>query len=249
MLALAALLAGILGVVYCEHIGRRLRSLLAPNPYAAPEPKKADGAAPEKVPAGSKTDEASEWAANDGPGGLRRGGVAAADTRTVTQLVIGCVAALVVGVTGGSFLIPLYYDEARYDLASKVAVSYMPSLGIGTLLGGVLCTAASFAAVLARGGDLPSTSEVCVAVLPGLAMGLIFTIDVVCQLIALDTFDLPYATVFPLVRCNVVVAGLWGICVFGELRDGASITVFFASCGAVLVGAVLLALYGPQDSR
>ena len=50
-------------------------------------------------------------------------------------------------------------------------------------------------------------------------------------------------------RCNVVVAGLWGICVFGELRDGASIAVFFGSCGAVLIVAVLLALYGPQETR
>ena len=223
LLAIAALLTGILGVVYCEPLGRRLRSLLAANPYSTPGAKRADAAAPEKAPA------------------------EAADPM---RLAVGGVAALVVGVTGGSFLIPLYFDEAiKGDLASKVAVSYMPSIGLGALLGGAVCTAVSFAAVVAQGGALPTASQVRAAALPGLAMGFLFAIDVVCQLVALDTYDLPYATVFPLVRCNVVVAGLWGICAFGELRDGASIAVFFASCGAVLIGAVLLALYGPQDSR
>ena len=252
LLAIAALLTGILGVVYCEPLGRRLRSLLASNPYSAPNSapgaKRADAAAPEKAPAGKTDDAAGEWVVSDGPGGgfVRRGSTAAADPM---RLAVGCVAALVVGVTGGSFLIPLYYDEGKGDLASRVAVSYMPSVGLGALLGGALCTAVSFAAVVAQGGALPTASQVRAAALPGLAMGFLFAIDVVCQLVALDTYDLPYATVFPLVRCNVVVAGLWGICAFGELRDGASIAVFFASCGAVLIGAVLLALYGPQESR
>tara|TARA_B110001452_G_scaffold234764_1_gene213235 strand:+ start:182 stop:322 length:141 start_codon:yes stop_codon:yes gene_type:complete len=40
--------------------------------------------------------------------------------------------------------------------------------------------------VLAQGGALPPTSQVRAAALPGLAMGFLFAIDVVCQLVALD---------------------------------------------------------------
>ena len=74
-------------------------------------------------------------------------------------------------------------------------------------------------------------------------------VKVVAQLLALDMYDLAYATVTPMVRANLVVAGLWGIFVFGELSDGATIVMFFGASALVLIGAILLAIYGPQESR
>eukprot|EP00467_Chlorarachnion_reptans_P019283 CAMPEP_0114533628 /NCGR_PEP_ID=MMETSP0109-20121206/27358_1 /TAXON_ID=29199 /ORGANISM="Chlorarachnion reptans, Strain CCCM449" /LENGTH=359 /DNA_ID=CAMNT_0001716887 /DNA_START=96 /DNA_END=1175 /DNA_ORIENTATION=+ len=52
----------------------------------------------------------------------------------------------------------------------------------------------------------------------------------------------PLAT--PLTQCCLLVAGIWGITVFNEIRGAKAISTFFAGAAVVLVGAVLLGIYG-----
>jgi glucose uptake protein GlcU len=47
-------------------------------------------------------------------------------------------------------------------------------------------------------------------------------------------------------QCALLVSGLWGIFFFKEIKGTLAITAFFASGAVLLVGAVVLGLYGPQ---
>jgi glucose uptake protein GlcU len=49
---------------------------------------------------------------------------------------------------------------------------------------------------------------------------------------------------FPLAQCEMVVAGLWGLLLFKELKGAVRIIHFFLGAAVLLGGAVLLSLYG-----
>ena len=59
------------------------------------------------------------------------------------------------------------------------------------------------------------------------------------------TDGVPYGVAYPILQASLVVSGILGIAVFGELRQRASITCFFAASALVVAGAVLLGVYGP----
>ena len=35
---------------------------------------------------------------------------------------------------------------------------------------------------------------------------------------------------YPIMQCGLFVGGLWGICLFGELRNGGQVSHFFLPC-------------------
>ena len=76
--------------------------------------------------------------------------------------------------------------------------------------------------------------------------GVIWNLGNVCQLVSMSVYEMPYGVAYPILQASLVVAGLLGICVFGELTDKRAISVFFSASAVVLVGAVLLGLYGPS---
>ena len=49
-------------------------------------------------------------------------------------------------------------------------------------------------------------------------------------------------------QCALVVSGLWGICVFGELPDRRAVKIFFGSALVTLGGAALLSVYGRKHT-
>ena len=55
--------------------------------------------------------------------------------------------------------------------------------------------------------------------------------------------DMGYAIAYPLMQTALFVGGLWGILAFKEIK-GRAIAVFFTASGVLLVGALLLVLYG-----
>ena len=67
-----------------------------------------------------------------------------------------------------------------------------------------------------------------------------------CQIIAQSVCKVPYGIAYPLLQAGLMVSGFLGIYVFREIVERPAILVFFACAGLVLVGAVLLGLYGPS---
>lgn len=76
------------------------------------------------------------------------------------------------------------------------------------------------------------------AVMLSMVGGIIFSAAAVGQIISISSFG---ATVgMPLTQLNLIVAGLWGICFFGEIRQRGNALMFFACAALALVGGALL---------
>ena len=81
----------------------------------------------------------------------------------------------------------------------------------------------------------------------GLVSGNVWNFGNLCQVIAQSYYGLPYAIAYPIFQASLVASGLLGIYVFNEIRGNAAICFFFLSAIIVVVGAGLLAVYGPQQ--
>ena len=55
--------------------------------------------------------------------------------------------------------------------------------------------------------------------------------------------DVGYAIAYPLMQTALFVGGLWGILAFKEIA-GRAIGVFFSASVVLMIGALLLVLYG-----
>ena len=81
----------------------------------------------------------------------------------------------------------------------------------------------------------------------GLTSGCVWQFGNVCQVIAQKYYLLPYAISYPIFQASLVFAGFLGIVLFKEITGAPSITFFYCSAITVVMGAGLLALYGPQS--
>ena len=70
-----------------------------------------------------------------------------------------------------------------------------------------------------------------------------------CQIIAMGVYALPYGIAYPILQAALMVSGLLGIFVFREIVERPAIIVFFTCAGLVVVGAVLLGLFGPGTKK
>ena len=151
----------------------------------------------------------------------------------------GLFAAVGVGLFGGSILVPLAYLDEQ--------LAALPSFGLGALLGGALLTSAFYAAALRR-GEAPAL-ELRSTLWAGLLSGLVWNAGNLCQIIAMGVYALPYGIAYPILQAALMVSGLLGIFVFREIVERPAIIVFFTCAGLVVVGAVLLGLFGPGTKK
>jgi glucose uptake protein GlcU len=159
--------------------------------------------------------------------------IAAATARLVAQRrLYGSVCALVVGLFGGSILMPLQMAPS-----SVRGLEFVPSFGLGTLFVAPLITLPYM--WLSRSSGSRGHWAVRETFLPGLAAGAVWNAANVCSIFA--TKSLGYAVAYPLMQCAIVVAAAWGILVFKEMK-GRPVRVMMAAATIVLAGAVVLAL-------
>eukprot|EP00736_Rhodelphis_marinus_P013465 Rmarinus@m.18117 len=142
----------------------------------------------------------------------------------------GVVFALLVGLFGGSILVPMGFCPEKYQ-----GLTFVPSFGIGTLAAGLV---AFLLYKFTRGETVSLHPRECF--LPGLSAGVIWNLGNICSVIGTQAVGL--AVAFPILQCALFVSGLWGIFVFREIREKPAIVVFFASGSVLITGAVLLAL-------
>ena len=82
----------------------------------------------------------------------------------------------------------------------------------------------------------------------GLLSGLVWNLGNLCSILAIEFARVPFGVAYPILQSALVVAGLIGIFVLGEITQPGAIAVFFLSAFVVLGGAVLLSVFGPQSS-
>jgi len=175
----------------------------------------------------------------------------------------GSLCALVVGVFGGSILVPLLMappEMQRHEL------DFVPSFGLGAGLIAPLITVpyvwlagdvsgGGNAAPLGDGSDGSLSSgpvssgrwALRASLLPGLASGFMWNGANICSIYA--TASLSYSVAFPLMQGAIVVAAAWGVLAFGELsptsaRDPSprhARTVLVVAMAIVLAGAGMMA--------
>jgi len=81
-----------------------------------------------------------------------------------------------------------------------------------------------------------------VSLVPGVIAGCLWSCGNVCQIYA--TLNFGTTVGFPLVMCNMMVAGLWGVFYYNEAKSILLKFLFIVSCLTLLGGVTLLTKYG-----
>mmetsp|Transcript_6366 Transcript_6366/g.16247 ORF Transcript_6366/g.16247 Transcript_6366/m.16247 type:complete len:376 (-) Transcript_6366:424-1551(-) len=167
------------------------------------------------------------------------------ETGSWLKALLGLVPALLVGLSGGSVLVPMSF--APKELAGvPILLSFGSAAGIvGVLVGAGYWTCYKGESLSLRQGSSLRKELGPDVILYGIASGVCWNAGNICQIIALHDLHMPYGVSYPILQCALVVAGLWGIFVFREVTDPKEIAVFFVGVGILLIGVVLLGLYGP----
>ena len=63
----------------------------------------------------------------------------------------------------------------------------------------------------------------------------------ICSILAIKDPSVGLSIAYPVMQCGLLIAGVWGICLFGEMRHGGQAGYWLS--GAILItGASMLAL-------
>jgi len=242
LVAVGLLLIGVLGIVKSVPIGDALGRLCE----ARARTSAVDSAAVrlhESVVASDDPVVASDDPAVGGGAPAVDGNAAAAASAASTRAV-GLAAALMVGLFGGSVLVPASFAGEAFS--GQKAIALLPSFGIGALSMALLTTGSWYARLLSRGEAPPL--HLRAALWAGCLSGATWNAGNLCSIVAINYYSVPFGVAYPLLQASLVFGGLLGIFVFGELKKRKAIAVFFASAALVLGGAVLLGMYGPSKS-
>lgn len=207
LVALCLLLLGVLGIVFCEQVAKSMFS--------------------------SSTDAAYVDMSPDGPvdiGDERRQLRGTAKGRRLA----GLLCAILVGVFGGSILVPLAFVEEAFR-----GFAFVPSFGLGSLVAGAIGTFIYSMTVPDLKWHIRETMWA------GVISGVLWNVGNYCSIFAMAYAGLNYGIAYPILQCALFISGLWGIFAFKEIHSALAILVFFLSSILLLVGATILGLYGP----
>jgi len=164
------------------------------------------------------------------------------EKKSAAARALGIFYALSVGCFGGSMLAPLAFVPAEFS--GIRGIGFMPSFGTGSFIAGTTIAIVYIVITASSGGEIKL--EVPATLWAGLVSGTVWNFGNLCQVIAQAYYGLPYAIAYPIFQASLVASGLLGIAVFKEIVGKASITFFFFSALTVVIGAGILAVYGPQ---
>ena len=180
-------------------------------------------------------------------GAVAGSGSAAATTAAAAkrQMMLGYVFCIVCALFNGTVMVPsvLFANEVAADVAAgkypdgaPSGLAYLPSMGIGILIVAVPVHTLYFLARRKRPQFMPR-----VAALPGMATGVLWAIGNACAIIAGEA--LGNAIGYPLTQTALLVAQVWSVVYFKEIR-GFAIVVLAVSALVLLGGAGMLAVFG-----
>ena len=142
----------------------------------------------------------------------------------------GILSAALVGVFGGSILVPAHY--VPHDASG---LGFVPSFGVGSMLTSPLVLLVG----LRMRGEVMPPLHVAQTLPAGIFSGLVWNISNICSIAAIPS--LGYAVAYPMLQCALFFGALWGVFVFGEIK-GRAVPVLFGGGVVLLSGAAILAL-------
>ena len=161
----------------------------------------------------------------------------AAAPRSSGDFLVGCASAALVGLFGGSILVPMHYVPD-----SAAGVAFVPSFGVGTFVASPILVALFLTMQQQQQQQrwcLPPL-HLQEALPAGLFSGFLWNVSNVCSIYAIPRIG--YSLACPLLQCALLFGALWGVFVFGEIKGGRAIAVLFFSGLVLLSGAVCLGL-------
>ncbi|KAK9832669.1 hypothetical protein WJX74_006041 [Apatococcus lobatus] len=143
----------------------------------------------------------------------------------------GLCAAITAGAFGGLVLAPMTKAPPEAQ-----GLQYTPSMAAGILIAAPVVT--SFAMLFLR---IPLCLEGRSAAIPGILAGCVWQIGNICSILAIKDPSVGLSIAYPVMQCGLLIAGVWGICLFGEMRHGGQ-TGYWLSGAVLITGASMLAL-------
>ncbi|GAB5364390.1 hypothetical protein AAMO2058_000965800 [Amorphochlora amoebiformis] len=151
--------------------------------------------------------------------------------------LFGCV---MIGLLCGSCMVPFRLSPMVPFQDGIHSVVYAVGFGLSLMVINI-----AVFALRALVSDMPDL-HVNTCFLPGVASGALWNLgNIGCVYSCLPPLGL--AVGYPLTQCCLLVAGLWGILVFGEIRGLKSVSTFFGGAAVVITGACLLGMYGKSE--
>jgi len=164
-------------------------------------------------------------------------------TVTVFQRIIGVICVLIVGLFAGSVMVPFNLFQKTNSSVTH-SIKYLISYGIGVLGVTPLLVIPYF--VIKR--EMPNfhLNKPSIIIF-GLLTGVTWSIGNFASYYATDYLGLSIG--YPLTQMALLVAGLWGLFWYREIKGWFSITQFFSFAIIVLAGAALLGIFGPREPK
>lgn len=230
--AILLLLIGVTGIAFCDDLAKKLCAHYDGNDDAGRDSLSLQSAL------GSSTLDHHDLLLEDGimhqsiadkteDSRSSTGAVAKGDSDFVRGIIFACV----VGVSGGSILVPMHY--VTKDAGGVV---FIPSFGVGVIAAAPIITAVySFTLE-----DLVYQDLYLWPCVPfGMLAGVIWNLGNALSIVGISY--LGYGVAYPLMQCALVISGLWGILVFKEIK-GWAVRIFALFCILVLGGAAILTI-------
>ena len=237
--ALVLLMSGVAIIAFCEQLGERVARYLGDPPAA--DALLGSGS----LGSAAANGEGGEAALRDSMSLPVRGSSLADGEHVAAYItmdgsdetkdgnasyVSGLVSAALVGVFGGSILVPAHYVPT----AAK-GLGFVPSFGLGAMLASPTVL---LVGLRLRGEAMPPL-HVAQTLPAGIFSGLVWNVSNICSIAAIPS--LGYAVAYPMLQCALFFGALWGVFAFGEIQ-GRAVPVLFGGGTVLLTGAALLAL-------
>lgn len=152
------------------------------------------------------------------------------------KFIFGIICAISAGFFGGSQNVPL-----RKAPPQAHGIEYVISFGIGAVLVITVFTILYVCWRLTTRRGLP-TVNLRLSFVPGTMAGLLWSAGNICNIYA--TLEWGQTVGFPLVMCNMMVAGIWGVFYYNEAPSVYMKALFLASCATLLGGVTMLSHFG-----
>lgn len=165
--------------------------------------------------------------------------IVAAPPASKPNMMRGFLTALIVGVTGGSTLVPMKFAPEIPFRDGTRSVIFALSFGMSVL---PISICLNVLPVLWQWGELPKF-HVRTCALPGILSGVLWNLANIGSIYAVQE-PLGLTVGYPLTQCCLVVAGLFGICYYKEVSGALHVGMWLASALTLLGGAAMLGVYG-----
>jgi len=158
------------------------------------------------------------------------------ETPAKNNSLFGIICAASLALTNGSMLVPIKFSPPEAQ-----GINFLVSFGIGVIVITPMISAIYFTVLRKK-----PNWEFSKLLVPGLVAGIMWNIGNWASIYA--TNILGYTVGFPLAQCALLMGGFWGIVLFREIRGILKIGFFVLSSFVLLGGAIVLTLFGKQDS-